>query len=114
MLSFEPMSMALFAVALVLLLLAVAVWRHRRGGAAVLVSAEPDAALLSSAAALRRLGARITRYDAEVGTLEATLPDAGVVRVRAVAGGAETTRVHLEGGPGARRVLRRFRGALSA
>jgi len=108
------MSVALLVVAVVLLGVAVAVWRRRRGAAAVLVSAEPDVALLSSAAALRRLGARITRYDGEVGMLEATLPEAGVVRLRAAAADAETTRIQLEGGPGARRVLRRFRAALSA
>lgn len=90
-------------------------WWWRRGqAAAVLVAAEPEAALLSSAAALRRLGARITRYDGEIGTLEARLPDSAVVRVRTAAQDAETTRVHLEGDAGARRVIRRFRGILSA
>lgn len=37
----------------------------------VVVAAQPDEALLASVAVLRHLGARITRYDAEAGTLEA-------------------------------------------
>lgn len=109
------MSVALVGLLVFIALLALAVWWWRRGqGAAVLVAAEPEAALLSSAAALRRLGARITRYDGEIGTLEARLPhSAAVVRVRTAAQDAETTRVHLEGDPGARRLIRRFRGILS-
>jgi hypothetical protein len=86
----------------------------RRPARAVLIAADPDAALLSSAAALRRLGARITRYDSEAGTLEARVAPAGVVRVRAAAEDERTTRVHLEGDAGARAVIRRFRAALSA
>jgi hypothetical protein len=89
-------------------------WRRRRGPAAVVVAAEPDAALLSTAAALRRLGARITRYDPERGTLEARIARTTVVRVRTAAEDGGTTRVHLEGDAGARRVIRRFRSALSA
>lgn len=88
--------------------------RRRRGRAAtLLVAADPEAALLSSAGALRRLGARITRYDAEAGTLEARVPSAGsVVRLSTVANDANTTRVHLEGDATA--VIRRFRATLSA
>ena len=88
---------------------------QRRHEASVLVAAEPDVALLTSAAALRRLGARITRYDSEAGTLEAQVtPLAGIVRLRAAAADARTTRVELHGDQAARRVIRRFRGALSA
>ena len=93
---------------------AVLWWRWRRGPSAIVVAAEPDAALLSSAAALRRLGARITRYDADSGTLEARLAPAGVVRVRAASEHGGATRVHLDGDASARRVIRRFRSALSA
>ena len=109
---------SLWLIALVVLVLAAAAWwlLHHRGGraATVFVSADPEAALLSSAAALRRLGARITRYDAEHGTLEARiLPASGVVRLRATPhDGGGTTRVDLEGD--ARGVIRRFRAALSA
>jgi hypothetical protein len=87
--------------------------RLRRGHAAtILVAADPESALLSSAAALRRLGARITRYDAETGTIEARVPStAGVVRLRAAPNDAFTTRVRLEGDVPA--VIRRFRDALS-
>jgi hypothetical protein len=88
------------------------VWRRRPS--AILVAAEPDVALLSSAAALRRLGARITRYDSEAGTLEAEVAPAAVVRVRAAVEHEGTTRVHLEGDAATRGIIRRFRGALSA
>ena len=87
---------------------------HRRRGraATVLIAADPEGALLSSAAALRRLGARITRYDTESGTLEARVPPAAaIVRVRTAPNDALTTRVHLEGD--APSVIRRFRDALS-
>ena len=84
----------------------------RRRRATILVAADPEGALLSSAAALRRLGARITRYDTESGTLEARVPPAAaIVRVRTAANDALTTRVQLEGD--APSVLRRFRDALS-
>jgi glycine/D-amino acid oxidase-like deaminating enzyme len=99
-------------VAVIAIALVVA-WRRRRP-TAILVDADPEAALLSSAAALRRLGARITRYDSEAGTLEAQVPPAAVVRVRAAAADERTTRVQLEGDGAARGVIRRFRGALSA
>ena len=100
-------------IALGLVVAIVVRWR-RREAAAIVVAAEPDVALLSSAAALRRLGARITRYDSEAGTLEARLASAGVVRVHATAAEEGTTRVRLEGDPTARGVMRRFRDALSA
>ena len=93
----------------------VMLWRRTRARAAVLIAAEPDAALLSSAAALRRLGARITRYDGEHGTLEARVPESSaIVRVRADAGDDGTPRVQLEGAPRAGGVIRRVRRALSA
>jgi hypothetical protein len=101
-------------LAAVIVIVAAIWWRRRRGPAAVLVAAEPDAALLSTAAALRRLGARITRYDPETGTLEARIARTAVVRVRTAAEHGGATRVHLEGDAGARRVIRRFRSALSA
>jgi hypothetical protein len=86
---------------------------RRTRAATVLVAADPESALLFSAAALRRLGARITRYDIEGGTLEACVPPAsGTVRLRTAAEDALTTRVHVEGD--ARVVIRRFRSALSA
>jgi hypothetical protein len=87
--------------------------RLRRGRTTtILVTADPESALLSSAAALRRLGARITRYDAETGTIEARVPPtAGIVRLRAAANDALTTRLRLEGDVPA--VIRRFRDALS-
>ena len=88
--------------------------RLRRGRAATfLIAADPESSLLFSAAALRRLGAHITRYDTETGTLEARVPpDAAIVRLRTAANDADTTRVHLEGNAPA--VIRRFRAALSA
>ncbi len=88
-------------------------WWSRPRSRAVLVAAEPDAALLSSAAALRRLGARITRYDSEAGTLEARVSSA-VVRVHAAESGDGVTEVRLEGDRGARSLMRRFRAALGA
>src|SRR5438874_11853179 len=90
--------------------------RSWRGDAArVLVSGEPDVVLLSSAAALRRLGARITRYDVETGTPEARLASGlATLRLRATAADERTTRVELEGDAGARHVVRRFRAALAS
>jgi len=90
-----------------------AVLRRPGRSTTVLVAADPEATLLSSAGALRRLGARIIRYDAEAGTLEARVPPAGeIVRLRTNPNDAGTTRVHLEGNAPA--VIRRFREALSA
>jgi hypothetical protein len=89
-------------------------WRRGRRPATVLIAADPDVALLSSAAALRRLGARITRYDSDAGTLEAQVRPAGVIHVRTAVEHEGTTRVELEGDAAARGVIRRFRSALSA
>src|SRR6266545_3300174 len=97
------------------LVVVAAVVQRRRGRAtAVLVACDPESALLGSAVALRRLGARITRYDSEDGTLEATVAAGdGRVRVRASPNGTDATLVRLEGDPRARGVVRRFRGVLS-
>ena len=86
----------------------------RRSPRAVRVAADPDAALLSSAAALRRLGARITRYDTEAGTLEARVATAATLRVRTSPSEDGVTEVYLEGDGAARRVIRKFRAALGA
>jgi hypothetical protein len=58
---------------------------RRRGD--VVVNVAPEDALFRSVAALRHLGARITRYDAEAGTLEARIAGAmpSVVRVAVTA-----------------------------
>ena len=81
----------------------------------VVVSAQPDEALLASVAVLRHLGARITRYDAEAGTLEARVRRflrPALIRLRAEAEG-ETTRVRLESDAlGWSPMFRRFRGGL--
>ena len=82
----------------------------------VLVLVDPDVALLVSAAALRRLGARITRYDSDEHTLEARTAAQGerVVRVRARPDGEQITRLLIESDArGRRRLIRRFRGELT-
>src|SRR5205809_3529467 len=81
--------------------------RRRRG---LLVEGAPEEVLLAAAAALRRLGGRITRYDAEAATLEARLASAAPVRLEAVADGEHRTRLTLESDG---RTARRFRRALS-
>jgi hypothetical protein len=81
----------------------------------VVVTAQPDAALLASVAVLRHLGARITRYDAEAGTLEAhvrRLFRPALIRLRAEAEG-ERTRLRVESDALAwSPMFRRFRGGL--
>ena len=81
------------------------------------VAAEVDVALLSSAAALRRLGATITRYETEDGVLEARPRDAqggGTIRLTVTSEGEQLTRMRLESDvAGARRLFRRFRKALA-
>jgi hypothetical protein len=82
----------------------------------ILVIAAPEDALFASAVALRRLGARITRYDADDGSLEAraaTGDATSVVRIRATTGGGGATRLSIEGGGESRRLIRRFRTELS-
>ena len=77
------------------------------------VLADPDAALLASSAAMRRLGARITRYDADAGTLEAR-QDGVTLRLTAVADEAGRSRLALETDPpAARRLVKQFRAELS-
>jgi hypothetical protein len=74
-------------------------WPVRARARDVVVAAEPDVVLLHGVAVLRRLGARITRYDAEAGTAEARLRRfrrAALVRLRAEATGPAVTRLHVE------------------
>ena len=81
----------------------------------VVVNAQPDEALLASVAVLRHLGARITRYDADAGTLEARLRRflrPALIKLRAEPEGA-ATRVHVESDALAwAPMFRRFRGGL--
>ncbi len=83
----------------------------------VLVAADLDDALLASAAALRRLGARITRYDSESGALEARrLPEdvRAVIRLRATVERENETRLEFETTASrSRAVFRRFRAELT-
>ncbi len=81
---------------------------------AILVSGSPEDALLASAIALRRLGARITRYDVEDGALEARWSSSRRwARVRVQAGADDTTDLDIEsGGVDSRSVIRRFRAEL--
>ena len=84
---------------------------------ALVVAADPDAALLASAAALKRLGAKIVRYDGDEGVLEARR-DTGVgsalFSVRATAEREGATRLHVESHDArARELLREFRRELS-
>lgn len=91
-------------------------WLARPRARDVVVAAQPDVALMHSVAVLRRLGARITRYDAEAGTAEARLrrfARPAVIRLRAEAEGDAATRVHVESNALAwAPVFRRFRGDL--
>ena len=81
----------------------------------VVVAAQPDEALLASVAVLRHLGARITRYDAEAGTLEARVRRflrPALIRLRAEPDG-EATRLRVESDAlGWAPMFRRFRGGL--
>jgi hypothetical protein len=82
----------------------------------VVVAGPPDEALLASVALLRHLGARITRYDAEAGMLEARLRRwrrPASIRLRAAAEGALATRVSVESDAlGGGLLFRRLRGGL--
>jgi hypothetical protein len=82
----------------------------------IVVAGSPDEALLASIALLRHLGARITRYDAEAGTLEARLRRwirPASIRLRAAAEGETATRVSVESDAlGGGLLIRRFRGGL--
>ena len=73
-------------------------WLARARARDVVVAAEPDVVLMHGVAVLRRLGARITRYDAEAGTAEARLrrfARPALIRLRAEADGA-VTRLRVE------------------
>jgi hypothetical protein len=90
-------------------------WLGRTHTRDVVVAAQPEDVLLHGVAVLRRLGARITRYDVEAGTAEARLrrfTRPALIRLWAEAAGSRT-RLHVESdavvwGP----VFRRFRGDL--
>jgi hypothetical protein len=90
-------------------------WLARARARDVVVAAQPDEVLLHSLAVLRRLGAHITRYDAEAGTAEARLrrfTRPALIRLRAEAEGA-ATRLSVESDALAWAPLfRRFRGDL--
>jgi len=81
----------------------------------VVVDAQPDVALLASVAVLRHLGARITRYDAEAGTLEARVRRflrPALIRLRAEPDG-QATRLRVESDAlGWAPMFRRFHGGL--
>ena len=83
----------------------------------VLVAAARDEALLASAAALRRLGARITRYDSDGGALEARrLPEdlAAVIHLQATEERPNETRLDVESDASdSRGVFRQFRAELT-
>jgi hypothetical protein len=82
----------------------------------LVVAAQPEDVLRHGVAVLRRLGARITRYDVEAGTAEARLRRfrrPALIRLRAEAAGASRTRLHVESDAVAwTPVFRRFRGDL--
>jgi hypothetical protein len=84
-------------------------------GRDIVVAVEPDEALRASLAVLRHLGARITRYDADAGTLEARVHRfwrSALIRLRAEADG-DATRVRVESDALAWAPLfHRFRGGL--
>jgi hypothetical protein len=81
----------------------------------VVVAVQPDEALLASVAVLRHLGARITRYDAEAGLLEARLRRfwrSAVIRLRAEADGGGSRLTVESDALGWAPMFRRFRGGL--
>ena len=81
----------------------------------VVVGAQPDETLLASVAVLRHLGARITRYDAEAGTLEVRLRRflrPALVRLRTVPAGPATRLTVESDALGWAPMFRRFRNAL--
>lgn len=80
----------------------------------VIVAADVDSTLMVSARALRRLGARITRYDTDASLLEARI-ETGHVSVQASVDGDDVTRLAIStDAPGAGRLLRRFAEELAA
>lgn len=80
--------------------------------AALTVAAEPDAALMASAAALRRLGARITRYDVDTNTLEAK-HEGATVRLEARAAGRDRSSIEVASDRAVRPLMRRLRAELT-
>lgn len=92
-------------------------WLARARARDVVVAAEPDVVLMHGVAVLRRLGARITRYDAETGTAEARLrrftrPALIRLHAEATTQGA-VTRLRVESDALAwAPMFRRFRGDL--
>jgi hypothetical protein len=81
----------------------------------VIVPAQPDEALLASMAVLRHLGARITRYDAEAGTLEARVRRwlrPTLIRLRAEPDGAATRLTVESDALAGAAMFRRFRGGV--
>jgi hypothetical protein len=91
-------------------------WPTRPRARDVVVAAEPDEVLLHGVAVLRRLGARITRYDIEAGTAEARLrrfARPALVRLRAAPEGERATRLSVESDAlGWTFMFRRLRGDL--
>ena len=91
-------------------------WPIRSRARDIVVAGSPDDALLASIALLRYLGARITRYDAEAGTLEARLRRwlrPAAIRLRATPEGETATRISVESDAlGGGLLFRRFRGGL--
>ncbi|HEX2437003.1 MAG TPA: hypothetical protein VHT71_01765 [Methylomirabilota bacterium] len=74
-------------------------WPLRAHARDVVVAAPPDVVLLHGVAVLRRLGARITRYDGDEGTAEARLrrfTRPALIRLRAEASGDTVTRLRVE------------------
>jgi hypothetical protein len=98
---------------------ALGIAQRRRGPRrlTLVVAADADEALLASAAALRRLGARITRYDLAAGALEARriATDAtATISIRAVPETGHGTRLAVESDAAdSPAVFRRFRSALT-
>ena len=93
-----------------------AAWWWARRPKEVLVVADAEAALLVSVTTLRRLGARITRYDTDALTLEARTAtgDGHVLRVSARPASEGTTRLLIESDASdGRRLVRRFRAELA-
>jgi hypothetical protein len=79
----------------------------------MIVVAEPESALLASAAALRRLGAKLTRYDTDDGMLEARA-GAAAIRIAVTSSTTETSRLRVDAdGASARLLVRRFRAELT-
>ena len=80
------------------------------------VAADVEGAMLASAAALRRLGATLTRYDVDAGRLEARTPASGgrLISLTFTAEGESLARMRVERDVAdARKFFRRFRRELA-